>query len=68
MSLGGEDYSATLNILALAWSLCWWSLVPHTKRLWVRFLARVHAGGNQSIFLSLSLSLSLSEINKDILG
>ena len=40
-----------------------WSIVPHTKRLQVRFPGRARVGGNQWMFLShtdVSFSLSLS--------
>ena len=37
-----------------------WRTVLYTKRLWVQSLVRVCMGGNQSMFLSLFLSLPLS--------
>ena len=67
-------------ISALAGWLNGWSVIPYTKRLWVQFPVRTHSdiprlllwspvgahtGGNQSMFLSLSVSLSslLKSIN-----
>ena len=56
-----------------------WSTVPCTKRLLVQFLIRAHAwamdlipgggtyGSNQSMFLSLSLPLSLKSIKMNYL-
>ena len=60
------DTSTQLNTmpLALARLLNWWYVILYTKMLWVQSPGGEYRGGNQSMFLS--LPLSLSKINKNM--
>ena len=65
---GVAQLVGTLSRTPKGWGFDSWS--GHIPKLWVQYLVMVRMGGNQLMFLSLSLCLSLpsslSKINKHI--